>query len=810
MISASSPPRTSVLNTLRSTEREGRRVQPFSRAELSFSVASLLFSLVFTIYTFKKERDKEEEKKASNLPVPIPTFRLVRCPGCLKLLLEYADIPVYPCGGCGTTLRAKNRTAAGENVNSRSPEVDHSQSLSDIGASDNGSSSSVKQIQMFACSTSARSSELEHEEKETMLTNTYSLKPTAKCNHQQNGETSGEVGIQENASDTNQVAIRSDASQSQPDDEGVHSETEAEKSLKLSQQPSESSDVMNKVEEPPESVGHSVASEDDMVERGSADALDLTKSSRAYDGSVSSLDDGYNNRARDRYLRLSRRTHRQPKALDTADDKGKEGEADSRSNQITIDVEADLQGRTLSSKLSNERHGSSIMRTHELSRETSFKSEDFHSVQNGMEPENYGPSRSVSRGSNVQHDIFNSKSSKYLRYGRMDLLRKMFELKSQLHGSNQSVGGGKPYLRGTDGQQPLYQKSEHQPPQYFNSNLLHHPPEAIYGPRQVTFRQHQFSQKPFSAQRCCYCVHCCLEDRQLRLQPNHCTDGVSSAHAHKLCSQSSTAGSSGKPDHEQEKLRYNEKRKRKKNHCRPISGGAPFMICYNCFELLWLPADFLISRRRLNKLQCTACSEVLQLSFPAIAHISPQSPSKVVHPCNEVGNCTDVATGSVSRSNDCSRGDSVSFSQVYGFSSTKSFSAEAEPVLHVSRNTSEGRNDKQNSGLPLHQLMGYSSASELLYEYWDFDGGYESIESMIPHSYRPSQERHAIDGSREQRKSTSCHKLIGPCSNPDCMEIHEEGVSSRPFRTRRGSLFHDGLVKEGTLELTHEFESLKF
>ncbi|XP_010922768.1 uncharacterized protein [Elaeis guineensis] len=709
-------------------------------------------------------------------------FRLVRCPTCRKRLVEYAHIPVYPCGGCGTTLRAKNRTAAGEKVNSRSPEVDHSQSLSDIGASDNGSTSSVKQ--MFACSTSAHSSELEHEEKEAILANIYSLDPGAKCNHRENGEASGEIGIQENGSDTNQLAIRSDdASQSQPDG-GVHPKTEAQKSLKPGQQPSESSNEMNKVEEPPESVSQSVASKEDMVDRGSADALDLsfrslaTRSSRAYDGSVSSLDDGYNNRARDRYLRLSRRTYRPPKALDAADNKGKEGEAVSRSNQMTIDVEADLRARNLPSKLSNERYGSSIMRMHEPSRETSFASEDFHSVQNGREPENDGPSKSVSRGSSFQHE---SKSSKYLRYGSMDLLRKMFELKYQLHGSNQSVQGGEPCSRGIDVQQPLYRKSERQPPQYFNSNLFHHPPEAIYGPRQIAFRQHQFSQKPFSAQRSCSCVHCCLEDRQFRLQPNHCADGISRAHAHKLCSHSSTAGSSGMPDREQEKLRYNEKRKRKKNHCRPISGGAPFMICYNCFELLQLPADFLISRRRVNKLKCTACSEVLQLSFPAIAHISPQSPGKVVHPCNEVGNCTDVATGSVSHSNDFSQGDPASFSEVYGFSSTKSFSAEAEPVLHVSRNTSEGKNDQQISGLPLHRLMGYSSATELLYKYWDTDEGYESIESMVTHSYRPSQESHVIDRLREHGKSTSCHKRIGPCTDPDCMEIHEEEESPQPF-----------------------------
>ncbi|XP_010931386.2 protein ENHANCED DISEASE RESISTANCE 4 [Elaeis guineensis] len=655
--------------------------------------------------------------------------RLVRCPKCLKLLVEYADIPVYQCGGCRTVLRAKNRIAAGENVNPGSLETNHSQSLSDNGFSDNGSTSSVKP--MIACS-----SELEHQEKETMLS-------SAEHNHQEDGETSGENGMEENGSDTNQLAVRSDASQSQPD-EGIHSKTEeAEESLK----------VMNKVEEPPDSISHSVASEEDTVERGSGDGPDIsfwslaTRSSNAYDGSMSSSDDGYNNSTPERFLLRSRRTFRQPKVLDVADFKGKGGEEVSGSSQMTTDVEADLQARTRSSKLSNERHGSAMSRSfntkrdefsskygmYEPDRETSFDSEDFHSVQNWMEPEN-GPTRSLSRGSHFQHDSFRSKSSKYLRYDRMDSSRNLDELKNQLHElCDQRIERGNPCFRGTEGRQPFYHKSEHQPPQHFNSNLLHRPPNALYRPRQITSQHYQFSQMPFSGESCCSCLYSHQEDQRLQLQPNHCIDNVCRAHAYSLRSHSSIAGSSRMLDNEQEMLRYNEKRKPKKNHCRPISGGAPFIICYNCFKLLQLPADFLILRRRLHKLHCAACSKVLTLSFPAKACITP-------HPHTEETSSTDLVTGSVSHSNDCPLDDPVSFSEAYGLSFTKSFSTEADRMLQISRNSSAGKNVKQTSGSPLHRLMGYSSPGELLYQCWDFDEGYESIESVVPHSVRPPQE----------------------------------------------------------------------
>ncbi|OAY65013.1 Uncharacterized protein ACMD2_12763, partial [Ananas comosus] len=38
-------------------------------------------------------------------------FRLVKCPKCRNLLTEFANVPVYKCGGCGATLRAKHSIA---------------------------------------------------------------------------------------------------------------------------------------------------------------------------------------------------------------------------------------------------------------------------------------------------------------------------------------------------------------------------------------------------------------------------------------------------------------------------------------------------------------------------------------------------------------------------------------------------------------------------------------------------------------------------------------------------------------------------
>ncbi|KAL0397982.1 UNVERIFIED_CONTAM: protein trichome birefringence-like 25 [Sesamum calycinum] len=46
-------------------------------------------------------------------------------------------------------------------------------------------------------------------------------------------------------------------------------------------------------------------------------------------------------------------------------------------------------------------------------------------------------------------------------------------------------------------------------------------------------------------------------------------------------------------------------------HCRPIAGGAPFLTCYNCFELLQLPKKVLSKKKSRKKMRCEACSTVI-------------------------------------------------------------------------------------------------------------------------------------------------------------------------------------------------------
>lgn len=68
-------------------------------------------------------------------------------------------------------------------------------------------------------------------------------------------------------------------------------------------------------------------------------------------------------------------------------------------------------------------------------------------------------------------------------------------------------------------------------------------------------------------------------------------------------------------------------RPQKKRHCLPVLGGAPFVVCGACEELLQAPTSTVPSRRGGNiRLRCGGCYEVLELTLPTAAGIARGEP----------------------------------------------------------------------------------------------------------------------------------------------------------------------------------------
>lgn len=170
-------------------------------------------------------------------------------------------------------------------------------------------------------------------------------------------------------------------------------------------------------------------------------------------------------------------------------------------------------------------------------------------------------------------------------------------------------------------------------------------------------------------------------------------------------------------DNEQLRKRFREKRMREKRHVRPTAGGAPFVACYSCLKLLQLPADFLLFKktRKMHQLKCGACLKELKFSLNGGTHIVPYEPALVVPPPSEV---SGVKASS-------SRPDPVSISEDYGLCSTDMDTSEnriknsVEEIYSPSSIMSSEMEKQQKTTTrratsPLHRLMGYSSASEVI------------------------------------------------------------------------------------------------
>lgn len=72
----------------------------------------------------------------------------------------------------------------------------------------------------------------------------------------------------------------------------------------------------------------------------------------------------------------------------------------------------------------------------------------------------------------------------------------------------------------------------------------------------------------------------------------------------------------------------------RKNHCRPVLGGAPFLVCGSCSELLQAPATTGLTRGKVVKLRCGGCKEVLELTaVPAgVGGSAPHKKTRALSP----------------------------------------------------------------------------------------------------------------------------------------------------------------------------------
>eukprot|EP00268_Persea_americana_P051837 TRINITY_DN575_c1_g2_i1.p1 TRINITY_DN575_c1_g2~~TRINITY_DN575_c1_g2_i1.p1 ORF type:complete len:872 (-),score=161.89 TRINITY_DN575_c1_g2_i1:366-2981(-) len=564
-----------------------------------------------------------------------------------------------------------------------------------------------------------------------------------------------------------------------------------------------------------------------------------SKSSCAYYGSVSSYGDDLDDHVPDHHVHSGRKSLTEQRSVDSLNKKGwpmqqSDSELQSEERNFVSMPSNENYGSIItgSNRQNQDKPSGHSGHGFQAKEKGTLEEPDvFHSVRSWIEPERDVPSRSPSRdlryrkelpslyrigsSSSYGHEELScsTSSSSYasgklqrLEQDQMKLLTKVEELTDQLQRIYRQKGQSKVHGRVSQIENWRPSGSSYNPgqqlPWHYNAEYPWNPP-GTYGPRkamplpygltqiptpeQVTNRRHHVDYS---------CLHCYSQDSQypLHLPPSfHHKKGPCRACASHGCHHSygSSVSSSSQqhsnsifpqqyhnaqPHEQMEKLHIKEKHQPVKRHCRPMAGGAPFVICYKCCKVLQIPADFLLPRRRHHKLQCGACSKELMFSVNDSIHKSPNGPSQVQHPPSEVDRSTDTVTkelASLSHVADCYlQGDPVSYSDDYANSLSKSYSTEGEPALldgplHVLPSFARDKNNHASSSTnprPMRQKKKLASKV-----FGDESGKLKEVfGSPIPSSEATESEKSSEATAGTLIKGSPLHQLMG-YSSPSAM-----------------------------------------
>ncbi|KAL5551933.1 hypothetical protein UlMin_002109 [Ulmus minor] len=189
-------------------------------------------------------------------------------------------------------------------------------------------------------------------------------------------------------------------------------------------------------------------------------------------------------------------------------------------------------------------------------------------------------------------------------------------------------------------QPPMMRKPPHQPPQLYSRI----PPHEYHSGQYLNFNSEPLDPYPhetfFHAPACC-CVHCFNQNQSVPPQippskasistnfyhhDNHATFGPQTYNPQVANPPFQSLDSQRHPrwpsdlDSDTDGYGQNYRRRVVPTHgkgrlCYPIAGGAPFITCYNCFELLKLPRKLWRVDSNQLKIRCGACSTVILLKI---------------------------------------------------------------------------------------------------------------------------------------------------------------------------------------------------
>ncbi|XVF24303.1 hypothetical protein REPUB_Repub13aG0116100 [Reevesia pubescens] len=536
-----------------------------------------------------------------------------------------------------------------------------------------------------------------------------------------------------------------------------------------------------------------------------------TRSSHAYDGSISSYD-GIDDHFPDQKIHSFKNSYKAANYLVPEERHGREklpAKGMMNGNSVMQD-----HARNFSSDLSNKEHHATakyskwhrdellepVMHHYpprnwpRLERDEYRSNIPFSQRASLRGYENAGPSRELHDEFPFDSAFHPLEKAEYSEQENMKLLRMVYELQDQI--SKTCHLNGKPNGR-TSTDVPWRQK--HFPTYYYQE-----PPEeensyprynGRRGHRSSWSQQSRFSRIPFSGgainnrhdvENSCSCCHPQAWQRSEQLPPpifrhNRGFGRVHPGHSYNSYSscpsspqrymESDFSGWSHETKSDDQRYRDHELKRylREKHysvrrHLRPMAGGAPFVICYHCFRPLHLPADFLLFKRRFHKLRCGACSKVLKFSLQKGIHIVPYELVAEEPPTSEVEDCSDAINVRISNSASCSHGclqADMSYSDDYGYSFCKSCSTDGDPVSHAQFHDLQGNADVKNRSSISSKPMEQRNDFVLKQSQNKNNNSMEAFDSAVPSSNMSRSKSSKLEELPPRTGGSPLHQLMG-------------------------------------------------
>ncbi|CAM0873056.1 unnamed protein product [Alopecurus aequalis] len=637
-------------------------------------------------------------------------FRLVRCPKCLNILPEPANVSVYQCGGCNTTLRAKVRAGNAQTKQDRQDSGDYSV----VTPVSNGAS--TKQVRQDSGS--------------------YSVVTSVSNGVSPQSKELGSIGA---AADDDSCALDIPCTETEHESDGVRS--------------SENGDAMS----PEKTVMEAANTEDDSFDGQDTDGeledlADLMhpNGNGTHIGSDNEESSTVEPSAESPEACIVREDDEEECSLKASEplSDGRESECSLKASEplsdgreSPVNLPESEQSRACETEAAESKR-SNLVRVQSRScdlREgprVSLDSLDYHSSRTSFQ------SKSFRASEPLQSKIM--KTVDELKGDLSEIFSKPSDCKQRAHPSRPlKQDGYRPHAAITSSQ-PLTTYHPAAKHSGIASRLSRSGQVAPHGhgqPLPQYRRRSAYSYGHSGQMETRPCSHQCY---------------------HHSCGPPCCSSWKQEPARQKPAGKEIKRRPPPKNLCRPVLRGAPFVLCSNCLKLVQLPTGFAIPSRGTRRLQCGSCSQVLTYSYRDPSRKKLQSPFG-----GDESSIDDYENhpGDDEHSANARQADPYSYSEEYGIPAGVSYSTEDGQPLNVSRNSSFNTIDERSAKeSKLHRLMGYSSASELLRHSPSL---YESFSRRTPNARTydvkgkgvrvtdddSSAERTAVKGSKAKQRN---------------------------------------------------------